>query len=87
MEKFNDSVAKNKKVEMIHVSRDRDDDAAQDWAAAEKFPWLTVLPKNVERSGLMEYRQGNAVPSYSLVKADGEVVATGSSVFAKAKEL
>ena len=72
---------------MIHVSRDREDDAAQNWAANEGFPWLTVLPRNVKRSGLMDYRQGNAVPSYSLIKADGEIVATGPRVFAKAKEL
>ena len=87
MEKYEESVAKNKNVEMIHVSYDRDDDSAQDWAAKEAFPWLTVLPKNAERSGLREYHQGRGVPSYSLVKADGEVVATGSSVFSKAKDL
>lgn len=73
---------------MIHVSRDRDDDAAETWASEAKFPWLTILPDNVKRSDLMEYRTGNGVPHYVLLTSEGEAVARGSSaVFKKLGEL
>ena len=88
MEKYNASIASNPKVEMIHVSRDQAEDAAQDWAAAEKFPWLTVLPDDVERSDLMQFRTRNAVPFYTMVDKDGNEVANGSgAIFAKVAEL
>lgn len=73
---------------MIHVSRDRDDKSAEKWAADEGFPWMTILPDDAERSGLMEYRTRNAVPFYVLVDKDGKEVAQGSgAVFQKAVEL
>ena len=84
MEKYNENVAENPKVEMIHISRDREKDAAQDWAAAEGFPWLTILPDDTARSGLMEYRTRNSVPFYTMVDADGNEVANGSAaIFSK----
>ena len=88
MEKFNASVADNPKVAMIHISRDNDEGAAEDWAAAEGFPWLTVLPGDAKRSDLLEYRTRSVVPFYALVDGSGKELATGSSaVFAKAAEL
>jgi hypothetical protein len=88
VEKYNEKVAENPKVEMIHISRDREKDAAQDWAAAEGFPWLTILPDDAERSGLLEYRTKSVVPFYALVDANGEELATGSSaIFNKIAEL
>lgn len=64
---------------MIHVSRDRNDDAAEQWAADEGFPWLTVLPEDVERSDLLDYRTGNSVPHYALVDAEGNILTNGAS--------
>ena len=87
MEKYKDAVAENDKVDMVHISLDRDEKAAQSWAAVEQFPWLTILPQHVERSGLKSLIEVKGVPTYALVKADGEVVAKGMSVFSKAKEL
>lgn len=88
MEKYNEKVAENPKVAMIHVSRDQSKDAAQDWAASLKFPWLTVLPKDTERSGLLEYRTRNSVPFYTMVDANGKEVANGSAaIFNKIAEL
>jgi hypothetical protein len=88
VEKYKQSVADNSKVAMIHVSRDRDDESAEKWAAQEGFPWLTVLPDDVDRSGLMEYRKGNAVPSYFMVDKDGNMVAEGAAAcFNKAAEV
>lgn len=73
---------------MIHVSRDRDEGAAESWATAEGFPWLTVLPDDVDRSDLLVYHTRPVVPFYTLVDGAGKQIATGSAaVFAKAAEL
>lgn len=73
---------------MIHISQDQNEGAAEAWAEAEGFPWLTILPGDVERSDLMEYRTRAVVPFYTLVDASGKEIATGSSaVFAKAAEV
>lgn len=72
---------------MIHVSLDRSEDAAEDWAVKEKFPWYTVVPDKVKRSGLMEYKLTNAVPEYALLSADGERLGSGSRVFDEVKKL
>ena len=62
MAKYKQVLEGNEKVVMIHVSRDQSNDAAEAWAAKEGFPWLTVLPEDVGKSGLMEYSPGNFVP-------------------------
>jgi hypothetical protein len=88
VEKYNSSIADNPKVEMIHISRDSDEDAAEQWAADAGFPWLTVVPGDVARSKLMKYRTSNAVPFYTMVDSSGGVVATGSSaIFNKVASL
>lgn len=88
MEKYKESIANNPKVEFIHVSLDRDNDAAEDWATGAGFPWLSVLPKDVERSDLLEFRKTGFVPYYTMIDASGKEVANGASaVFAKVAEL
>ena len=87
MEKYNDKVATNPAVEMIHVSLDSDEKAAEAWAAKENFPWPTVMRDKLERSGLSEYAP-RAVPTYLLVDGDGNRIAEGNGpVFAKVDEL
>ena len=71
---------------MIHVSRDFKDASAEKWAAKEKFPWLTILPDDVKRSGMAKYTN-NTVPHYALVNAAGEKVESGYKVLAKIKNL
>lgn len=88
MEKYNAELAGKANVAMIHVSRDQSEDSAEAWAAKEKFPWLTVLPDDVERSKLLDYRSGNGIPNYVLVDSSGNKIAEGSSgVFSKIAEL
>lgn len=88
MEKYTEVIAANPKVELIHVSLDSSEDSAEEWAAAEKFPWLTVAPGDVERSDLKEYHTSGSVPFYTLVDGEGNSIATGSSgVFSKIAEL
>ena len=88
MEQYKTDIADNQKVAFIHVSHDRDEDAAEDWAAKENLPWLSVLHGDVDRSDLLDYKIANSVPHYILVDAEGNRLADGSSgVFSKAKEL
>lgn len=88
MEKYNKQIANNPNVELIHVSLDRSEDAAENWAESNQFPWLSVLPKDVDRSKLRDYMTRNAVPHYSLRTADGKELANGSSaIFSKIAEL
>jgi hypothetical protein len=88
VEKYNEVIAENPNVELIQVSLDSSEDAAEGWAASNQFPWLTVLPGDVDRSKLKDYMTRNAVPHYSLRTADGEELANGSSaIFRKIAEL
>lgn len=91
MEKYNKHIADVPNVEFVHVSLDRGDDAAEEWAAKEKFPWLTILPDKVEKSSMRDYKTTNAVPEYHLVDANGETVVAGTSsgaaAFAKIDEI
>lgn len=88
MERYQAEIADNPKVEWIHVSRDQDDNAATVWAAQTNFPWLTVMPRDVDRSGLLEHRTANSVPHYVMLDGEGNVVANDSAaVFRKIAEL
>lgn len=71
---------------MIHISFDSNAKASAAWASADELPWLTLVPENVEASGLLKYSKG-FVPEYHLVKADGEVVVSGEEAFTKIKDL
>ena len=91
MEKYKESIASTSNIEMIHVSLDSEDDAAEGWAKKESFPWLTVLPDDVKKSKLREYKTTTSVPEYHLVDANGKTVVPGTSgssaAFAKIAEL
>ena len=91
MEKYNEVLADSQKVLFLHVSLDRSEELAEQWAAKEGFPWLHVLPDDVEKSGLKQFHTTGAVPCYVMLDADGEVVVKGSAgsngCFQKASEL
>lgn len=87
MKQYQAEIANNPAVEMIHVSLDRDKNAAQKWAAKEGFPWPTVMMDKIKESGFEDYMP-RAVPNYKLLSKDGKIVAEGKAkVFAKAAEL
>lgn len=88
VEKYNQHIASNPLVEMIHVSMDSDIESATKWAAQESFPWLTVLPE-AQEDGLMSLNPDKGAPEYLLMSAEGEIVlkATSDEIFAKIKEL
>jgi len=88
VQQFKASIADNPKVEFIHISADSSEDAAEEWAAKEGFPWLTVVPDDVKRSDLMEFKTKNSVPHYVMVDASGNRVANSSAeVFNKIAEV
>jgi Thioredoxin-like len=88
VEKYKEAIANNPKVEFIHVSQDSSEDAAEEWAATAAFPWLTVIPGDVERSDLLEFKTANSVPHYVMLDAAGNKVANSSAeVFSKIAEL
>jgi hypothetical protein len=88
VEKFKKTVAENSKVEMVHISLDRDKNAAEGWASRAKLPWLTLLPDDAKKTDLMKmFGSIRGVPTYFLVKADGEKIGTGSGVFSQIENL
>ena len=88
MEKYNEKIADNPKVELIHVSQDQESPAAETWAVDAGFPWLTVLPENFEESGMLKYYTEPEVPFYTMVDGDGKEVAQGAAaIFEKIDSL
>ena len=88
MAKYNKELVGNKKVEFIHVSLDRNEDAALEWAKKENFPWLHVMSEKVSKARLSKYHTSGSVPFYCFVDKDGKVLAKGSQAsFKKAKEV
>jgi hypothetical protein len=84
VEYYNESIAKNKSVEMVWITRDRDEGAMEKWLKAEKMPWPTVKFRSVDKVDKLMTHYKNSVPGYFLVDANNELVASGLSA-AKAK--
>ena len=78
VEKYEASVPENSTIAMIHISLDQDDEAANQWASEENFPWLTLLPGDRQRSDLMQYKTTNSVPEAIVYRANGELFAKGT---------
>ena len=87
METYKKEIATNDQVELIHVSLDSSDDAAEKWAEKHNFPWPTIMNHKAEKSGLEEFK-GRGVPHYALIDKNGKEITTGKTdSFAKIKEL
>lgn len=88
MKSYNDDIASNEKVELIHISRDSDDKAAEGWAEENKFPWPTLMKDDAERSELLMSFYGGGVPTYVMIDREGNKVASGKgAIWAKLKDL
>jgi len=88
VEKYQSKIADNPEIVWIQISRDNREGDASKWAKDAGLPWLTVLPTNVGRSKLMEYRTVDATPVYTLLNNEGAALATGAEeVFSKLAEL
>ena len=76
VESYNEKIAGNEQVELIHFSYDESDADALKWAKKEKLPWPTVLKDKQEATDLEKFA-GDFVPEYLLISKDGKVVAKG----------
>ncbi len=74
MEHYQELIAPNPRVAMIHASLDDDVADAAKWARAEKFPWPTVLLDEHEATGLDTLGGQEQVPDTVLVDKDGKVL-------------
>jgi thioredoxin-related protein len=87
VESYNKEIAENPKVEMIHLSLDQDEDAAEAWAKKENMPWPTLVGDDKGKDTLTEKYGVRAIPSYILVDRSGNKIAEGKGpAFAKVKE-
>ena len=76
MEYYNQEIAENPQVELIWYPRE-DEDSAESWAAASKFPWPTIRERAFEKVEPISKHYANSVPGYFLVDAEGKLLATG----------
>ena len=87
MEKYNSQIAGNDKAELIQISLDRSDDAAEQWAKSANMPWPIMMPKDANKTSLKKFA-GRGVPHYVLVDKDGNKLAEGQyQAFSKLQEL
>lgn len=87
-EKYKKNIADNPEVEFIHVSQDFEKAEAEKWAAAAQLPWLTVLPENYEKTGMLKFYTEAIMPFYTMVDSKGKEVANGEdAIFKKVAEL
>ena len=76
---------------MIHLSRDRNEQAALAWARKARLPWPDIMLKDTKAALMTHYTR--AVPCYVLIDRAGKKLAAGSgragksAVWAKLKEL
>ena len=88
MEYYNETIAKDDNVDVVHISRDRSPDAMVKFIGDMKMPWPAVrFDKRGDFKIAMDlYRR--AVPQYTLIDAEGNVLADGlPAVQAKVAEL
>jgi len=90
VETYNNEIAKNPNAELIHLSRDRDDETAEAWATKESMPWPTLMRDDTDVKTLVapyfpDGRMG--VPTYILVDRNGKEIARGkAAALAKIKQ-
>ena len=82
METYKKDIASNPNAELIHMSRDRSEDAAAAWAKKESLPWPTLLAEDTDVDTLIRpyFPDGRmGVPTYILVDQTGKEVARGKA--------
>lgn len=76
---YKKDIATNPDLEVIHISLDREDGAAEQWAKSFEEPWPVILPSDVDQKVLVEPYNIRAVPSYVLVDQTGKEIARGKT--------
>ena len=70
-----EKIAKNADLELILVSADRDQAAAEKWAKDTQMNFPTVLPNKGNDIEVLKLRTSRGIPSLMIVDAEGKVVA------------
>ncbi|MEZ5301122.1 MAG: thioredoxin-like domain-containing protein [Verrucomicrobiales bacterium] len=88
VEYYNETIAKNDKVELIWMNRDRDEGAMEGFIKEFGMPWPVVEFKSKDDIKPFMAIKKNFVPQYALVDRNGDVVAEDlASAKAKIAEL
>jgi hypothetical protein len=88
VEYYNETIASNDKIEVIHINRDRTSEAMTSFMKDFEMPWPAVSYQNRDDFKIAMALYKRAVPQYTLVDGKGEIVANGlSAIKAKVAEL
>lgn len=77
VKKYNREIAKNPDLELIHISCDREADAAKEWAKKEKMTFPALEKKDFKHIPLIEANQPQGIPHMFLYNGDGELLHRG----------
>lgn len=78
---YKKKISKDPKVELVHFSRDTDQNAAKSWAKKEKVKFPVISPENKVK---IPGNQGpGGIPHMRLVKADGTLIKSGHGALVK----
>ena len=81
-ETYNKEIATNPNLELIHLSRDNSEDAAEAWAKSFNQPWPSLMKEdtNVEKLIMPYFPDGRiGLPTYLLIDREGKEVARGKA--------
>lgn len=81
METYNNKIADNKDVELVHLSLDQTEDAASAWGAKENMPWPTLMRDDIDNKVLRTpfFPGSMGVPAYVMVDHTGKEIARGKN--------
>jgi len=75
---YNERLAGVQNVEMVLISRDRDNRSALDWAVSEEMPWPILQPSDYSRAKEVQKHAPRGIPTAVLVDAEGKELARGT---------
>jgi hypothetical protein len=88
VEYYNDKIAKNAKVELVHYTLDSDKDGLEKFMLTHSAPWPAVDFRSLKRAKTLTQFRPRAIPNYLLIDANGNKVAEGmAEVKAKIAEV
>lgn len=77
VKKYNKEIAKNPDLELVHISCDREVDAAKEWAKKEKMTFPALEQKELKHTPLIAANQPNGIPHMYLYNGNGELLHRG----------
>lgn len=78
VKKYNKEIAKNADMELVHISRDGEADAAKEWAKKEKMTFPALKKSDFKNIPLIEANQPRGIPYMYLYNGEGELLHQGA---------